>query len=82
MKTAWKVVLSIIVAVLLLFIVAEAGIRAFVAHQVTSQAPEGCSTAMLFSPLNSRRSVTLSSVPVSRSTTSALPRSKRDVGPA
>lgn len=51
MKTAWKVVLSIIVAVLLLFIVAEAGIRAFVAHQVTSQAPEGTSVSFGASPV-------------------------------
>ena len=51
MKTAWKVVLSIIVAVLLLFIVAEAGIRAFVAHQVTSQSPEGTSVSFGASPV-------------------------------
>lgn len=51
MKTAWKVALSIIVAVLLLFIVAEAGIRAFVANQVTSQAPEGTSVSFGASPV-------------------------------
>ena len=41
MTKAWKVTLSIIVGVLLLFAVAEGGIRAFVSHQVTSEAPEG-----------------------------------------
>lgn len=48
MTKAWKVTLSIIVGVLLLFAVAEGGIRAFVSHQVTSEAPEG--TSVSFGP--------------------------------
>lgn len=35
MKTAWKVVISILAALLVLFIVAEAGLRTFIANQVT-----------------------------------------------
>lgn len=34
-KTAWKVVVSVLAALLVLFIVAEAGLRTFVARQVT-----------------------------------------------
>ncbi|MBA1834271.1 DUF2993 domain-containing protein [Corynebacterium wankanglinii] len=51
MKTAWKVALSIVAAVLLLFVVAEVGIRTFVAKQVTSQAPEGTSVSFGASPV-------------------------------
>jgi hypothetical protein len=47
-----------------------------------SQVPGALSMASALVPPKSVRSVTLSSVPVSRSTTSAFPRSKRDVGPA
>lgn len=47
-----------------------------------SQTPGALSMASALVPPNSVRSVTLSRVPVSRSTTSALPRSKREVGPA
>ena len=51
MKTAWKVALSIAAAVLLLFAVAEVGIRTFVAKQVTSQAPDGTSVSFGASPV-------------------------------
>lgn len=51
MKTAWKVALSIVAAVLLLFAVAEVGIRTFVAKQVTDEAPEGTSVSFGASPV-------------------------------
>lgn len=51
MKTAWKVTLSIVAAVLLLFAVAEVGIRTYVAKQVTSEAPEGTSVSFGASPV-------------------------------
>lgn len=51
MSTAWKVALSIVAAVLLLFAVAEIGIRTFVAHQVTSQSREGTSVSFGASPV-------------------------------
>lgn len=51
MNKAWKIALSIVAAVLLLFAIAEVGIRAFVAHEVTSQAPEGTSVSFGPSPV-------------------------------
>lgn len=51
MKTAWKVALSIVAAVLLLFALAEVGIRTFVAKQVTAQSPEGTSVSFGTSPV-------------------------------
>lgn len=51
MSKAWKIFLSIVAAVLLLFAVAEAGIRTFVAHQVTSQAPENTSVSFGSNPV-------------------------------
>ena len=51
MSKAWKVTLSIIAGVLLLFAIAEGGIRAFISHQVTSQAPEGTSVSFGAKPV-------------------------------
>ena len=51
-------------------------------HQLHYYTPGALSMATAFAPPNSATSVTLSSVPASRSTTNALPRSKREVGPA
>ena len=51
MKTVWKVLIGILAAILVLFIAAEAGTRAYIGSQMRDQAPEGTEVSFGASPL-------------------------------